>query len=113
MWKTEGCNCGSEVAIHAQKCGDAAHRALRAERDRACAALTLAEAKIDYLESYAYNHIALAAELMKEREELHAEIESVMEHMPQDCVVRVREGNGPEDLAASLSVSVSKLAQKR
>lgn len=41
-----------------------------------------------------------------------AEVEAVIRNLPQGCVVRVREGGGPEDLAATLAVSVSKLVSR-
>lgn len=44
-------------------------------------------------------------------EDWEREVEGVLEiTVPPEFVVRVREGGGPENLAASLAVSVAKLA---
>lgn len=40
------------------------------------------------------------------------EVEGILANMPTECVVHVREGGGPEDILASLAVSVSKLSTK-
>lgn len=42
---------------------------------------------------------------------LEANIEGTLNAMPARFVVRVREGGGPEELAASLAVSVSNLTR--
>ena len=47
-----------------------------------------------------------------DRSRLLTEIAAVLDCMPSACVVRVREGGGPENLAASLAVSVGKLARQ-
>lgn len=45
-------------------------------------------------------------------EKVSEEINAVLNHMPEDCVVRVCEGNGPENIFASLAVSVANLRAK-
>ncbi len=43
-------------------------------------------------------------------EQAEEEVRAVLEAMPQDSVVRVHEGGGPEDVFASLAVSVMNLS---
>jgi len=42
---------------------------------------------------------------------LRGEIESVIEHLPSPCVIRIREGGGDENICATLAVSCRSLAQ--
>lgn len=53
------------------------------------------------------------ATLTRERDQQVAEVVAVLDSMPDDCVVRVCEGGGPENVFASLAVSVAKLIQQR
>jgi len=52
----------------------------------------------------------LEASLQKELEHLRFEVNAVIDQIPGN--VRVREGGGPENLAASLAVSVNKLVEQ-
>jgi hypothetical protein len=48
-----------------------------------------------------------------ERKRLETEIRGVVDALiPSDCVVRMCEGGGPEDIAGSLAVSVAKLKDR-
>ena len=51
--------------------------------------------------------------LIVERDALRAEINAVIDHMPNDVVVRSCEGGGPENICGTLAISVSKLAKER
>lgn len=58
----------------------------------------------------------LKSELTAAREEnasWNREVQSVIDHMPKDCVIRCREGGGPESLAGTLALSVMKLMMAR
>jgi hypothetical protein len=52
------------------------------------------------------------AKILGKDELLEVEIRSIMDHIPEDCRIYVREGAGNEDLIASLAVSVAKLVYK-
>lgn len=48
----------------------------------------------------------------KRVEAAEKEVQGVIDHMPQDCVVQVCEGGGPENIFATLAVSASKLRNR-
>lgn len=45
-------------------------------------------------------------------QKLEEEIEACLKLIPKECVVRVREGGGPENIYASLAVSLMNLVSK-
>lgn len=57
------------------------------------------------------NLIARAVRSEESLSTIQDEIEAVLTNMPQQFIVRVREGNGSEDVAATLAVSVALLVQ--
>lgn len=60
------------------------------------------EARVEALE-------AKLREAEERAEKAEREMSAILDTMPADVVVRVREGAGPESVAASLAVSVAKL----
>lgn len=99
-------------------------RRLVSEREREICELreqvaTLTRERTAYLESSigasnlrdeAYREIK---RLTRERDQQIVEVVAVLDSMPGDCAVRVCEGGGPENVFASLAVSVAKLIQQR
>lgn len=86
-----------------------AHLHELAERQKAEERVEKAEARCA-LEVAATEELGLQIGLETQRaENAEREMAAILDTMPADVVVRVREGAGPESVAASLAVSIAKL----